>query len=389
MLGLGKHLDKFGFKERFEIMLSHLERVMKICRKYGFQPQMWSDMFFRLVYGGEYYTENKEASKEFFDKIPKDITLIYWDYYSYDYDRYNSMMKQHLGISEKIGFAGGAWKWTGFTPQNHFSLKTNESAIRACKDNKIDTFILTTWGDNGAEASVYSVLPTMFFTAEKAYSETVDTANFKTLTAISFDDFMAIDLPCRILGTEKEHNNASKFLFYDDILIGTFDSLVFEGLGKVYTKNSEKLDAVIKNAGHYSYLFSVQKKLCDVLTIKSELGKHIKSAYDTGDKDTLLFIAKEVLPNLKKRISDFYEAFKYQWHRENKSFGFEVQCARIGGLIARVDYVSERIFDFCSGNIPKIDELSETRLAFNYFEVDSIERLTYNLWSNTISPSVV
>ena len=48
MVGLGKYLEKNGYKNRFEILHYHLKRVLDIAGKYGFKPMMWSDMFFRL-----------------------------------------------------------------------------------------------------------------------------------------------------------------------------------------------------------------------------------------------------------------------------------------------------------------------------------------------------
>ena len=54
MVGLGKYLDKHGFKNRLTLLSEHLRRVLSIAKKYGFRPMMWSDMFFRLVNGGTY-----------------------------------------------------------------------------------------------------------------------------------------------------------------------------------------------------------------------------------------------------------------------------------------------------------------------------------------------
>lgn len=104
MLGRGRYLDQNGYKERFDLMVAHLGQVRRLCKKYGFEPQMWSDMFFRLVYGGEYYVEKEEIPMEVFDKIPKDIRLIYWDYYSTDGKRYDSMIKKHKEISKSSDY---------------------------------------------------------------------------------------------------------------------------------------------------------------------------------------------------------------------------------------------------------------------------------------------
>ena len=64
MLGLGKYLDKHGYHPRSEIMLKHLNEVVKLCNKYGFKPMIWSDMFFRMQYQGEYYIKTGSISDD-------------------------------------------------------------------------------------------------------------------------------------------------------------------------------------------------------------------------------------------------------------------------------------------------------------------------------------
>ena len=64
---------------------------------------------------------------------PEDVTLVYWDYYHTDYDHYVSMIESHKLLTDKITFAGGAWKWVGFAPINAYSNLTAESAVPACR----------------------------------------------------------------------------------------------------------------------------------------------------------------------------------------------------------------------------------------------------------------
>lgn len=391
MLGLGKYLDKHGYRPRFEIMVEHLEKVRALCRKYGFEPQMWSDMFFRLVFAGEYYVENTEISPELAAKIPQDIRLVYWDYYSPDTSRYDRMLQNHKKISPNIGFAGGAWKWTGFAPDNAYSIKTCGAALEACRKNRIESFLLTCWGDNGAEASIYSVLPAMYFCAQRAYDgdSSFDKSGFKTLTGMEWDNFTALDLPNRVTGAENERNNASKFLLYNDVLMGTFDSLVYEGMNALYLRHAQRLGEIRATAGRYAYLFDTMEKLCRVLSVKAELGCRMKKAYVQKDRASLREIALWDFPKLSEALHAFYQAFMTQWHKENKSFGFEVQCIRLGGLMARSDYAAQRLLRYTEGMLSCIDELEQPRLPFAYFDELGLERMIYNLWNVTISPSVV
>ncbi|MDF2801389.1 MAG: hypothetical protein K0S61_1292 [Anaerocolumna sp.] len=389
MVGLGKYLDKYGYTERFDIMITHLERVIKICEEYGLEPQMWSDMFFRLVSGNYYSVDIDEGAKELFNKIPRNVKLIYWDYYATNYEHYKKNLEIHKNITDNVGFAGGAWKWTGFAPDNAYSLITGEKSMKACKDNNIGDFLLTCWGDNGGEASVYSILPSIYFYAENAYSDVFTKDNFKTLTGIEFDDYMKVDLPNRLVQSDYERNNASKYFLYNDILIGTFDSLIFDGIDKIYENHAKALKEISKKSKKYGHVFKSLEMLCRVLELKANLGVTLKKAYDLHDVEELKLIKDKVLPVLNQRLKEFYNSYFEQWHHDNKSFGFEVQCIRLGGLTNRVEYVIKRLEQYLDKNISKIEELEIDRKPFSYFETKNLDKLIYNLWNVIVTPSVM
>ena len=80
MLGRGKYYDLHGPENRFDILLSHLQRVCALADEYGFKPMMWSDMFYRIANGGSYYKVNSEFDPSIREQIPKNLSLVYWDY---------------------------------------------------------------------------------------------------------------------------------------------------------------------------------------------------------------------------------------------------------------------------------------------------------------------
>jgi hypothetical protein len=402
MLGLGKFLDQNGYQNRFTIMVEHLKRVQEILHRYGFTAMMWSDMFFRLLANGEYYSLKEEQLKsELLQHVPKDIELVYWDYYSRDYQHYAENLATHYRISDRIGFAAGAWKWTGFAPENSFSQVAGKEAMKACVEKGVNTFLVTCWGDNGAEASALSVLPTLFYYAELAYQyeslvdrefniEKEYSEYFKLATGISFAEFMLLDSPNEVFKeTTYTHSNACKFLLYNDVLIGTFDSIVKDETRKAYKDKRNQLVAVAETDTRYSYLFQTLSSLCHLLEEKADLGVEIKKSYDKKDFDKLREIAESKIPEVLKRLDQFIRDFRYQWHKENKSFGFEIQLIRLGGLKERLYYAKEQILLWTEGGIERIDELEEERLPFAYFEQDDGSRLNYNLWNVIVSPAVM
>ena len=402
MLGLGKFLDQHGYQNRFTIMVTHLKRVQEILHRYGFTAMMWSDMFFRLLANGEYYSLKEEQLKsDLLQHVPKDIDLIYWDYYSRDYHHYEQNIATHLKISDRIGFAAGAWKWTGFAPENSYSQAAGLQAMKACVEKGVKTFLVTCWGDNGAEASAFSVLPTLFYYAELAYqfkdiSEKGFTAwkeysdYFKLATGISWNEYMLLDSPNEVFKeTDYTHSNACKFLLYNDVLIGTFDSIVNSKITKAYEEKKTRLAAVAEANTRYSYLFQTLSSLCFLLEEKADLGVEIKEAYDKKDFVRLREIAESKIPEVIKRLEQFQRDFRYQWHKENKSFGFEIQLIRLGGLKERLYYAKEQILLWTEGGIERIDELEVERLPFAYFEEDDGSKLNYNLWNVIVSPAVM
>ncbi|HWT75020.1 MAG TPA: beta-N-acetylhexosaminidase [Mobilitalea sp.] len=392
MVGLGKYLDEHGFSKRFDIMEKHLERVLSITRKYSLEAEMWSDMFFRLAYGGQYYVENQEM--EYTPNIPEDVKLVYWDYYSVDTEHYASMFSQHKKLTTNIGFAGGAWKWTGFAPHNRYSLSIGKAALEACRKHNISSVVITAWGDDGAEASPFSILPALYSDAEYIYADTdaasgsMDKAKFEVLTGITFDQFMAIDAVNLPVDKEQDINNASKFLLYNDPFIGTFDSVISDGITDYYKETSDKLAKLIDNQ-EFGYMFRAMSALCKVLSEKADLGVRIRKAYTSGDREILAEIADGTIPSIIQNLEVFLEAFEEQWRIDNKTFGFEVQCIRIGGLKQRLQYARDMLHRYLQKEITQIDELAVNYLPYAYWDIDNIKELNYNLWKNIVTPSVM
>ena len=108
MVGLGKYRDKHGDNDRFEIINRHLHKVCDIADKYGFKPMIWSDMFCKLAVSSfDYYsTADLEAIRKKAN-LPENLTLVYWDYYSTDYNRYSNMIEKNKAFGRPVAFAGG------------------------------------------------------------------------------------------------------------------------------------------------------------------------------------------------------------------------------------------------------------------------------------------
>lgn len=369
-LGLGRYLDLNGYENRFEIMNQHLDKVVSIAERHGLKPMIWSDMYFRLgSKHGEYYDENVHIPKEAIDSIPENVQLVYWDYYHENEDFYLSFIQKHKDLGSDTVFAGGAWTWNGISPNYGRAFKTTEAALTACKKEGLQEVFTTLWGDNGAETPLTTALPVMQLFAEHTYSETVEkerlAERFHFCTGNRLDDFLLLNRLDETPGVMEDNlrsSNASKFLLWQDVLIGLFDENI-RGLDMNlhYKQLVRELKAAKERNPRASLLFDFYEKLANVLSVKSEMGIRIKDAYDHQDKETTSSLLRE-MQALIKEVGALHHKHREVWFSLNKPFGWEVIELRYGGLAARLNTAHFRIQQWIEGEIDRVEELEEKRL---------------------------
>ena len=368
MLGRGKHLDIHGYETVNTIMIRHLDRIREIAKKYDYEIMLWSDMYFRPWNNGRYGGIPKcEMPREVVEGFPKDVIPVYWDYYQTSEQKYSDMIENHLQLSKNVWFAGGSWSWYGMIPFNRFTIESMLPAIDACRKHKIKNVFMTMWGDDGAECSHFSQLPSLFYLAEYAKGNTDEAnikAKFKRLIGIDFDKFMEIDCPNDVVEYTGGPKNPSKYMLYSDYFNDFMDYTVKPGAGKRYEEFAKNLHATAKTSRKYGYVFDCAAKLCDVLAIKYELGLRTRRAYEAGDKAELERLAKNEYVKVAKLMDIYGKAFEKQWFADNKTCGFDIQDQRIGAIIRRTDACRRRILDYVNGKIDRIEELDEALLPY-------------------------
>ena len=419
MVGLGAYLDRHGYQDRNEIMCRHLDRVVEICRGYGFKPMMWSDMFFRLAYGGEYYDlDDKPFPPEVHERLRPDVGLVYWDYYHTGKDDYSSMIKRHKCFPNEIIFAGGAWKWGGLLPELRYSEAITRPALSACVDAGITEVFATGWGDDGAECSAFTVLPILQLFAETGYrnaavssgagrgnegnSETCNggahgcginndalASRFKACTGGVWDDFFLLDNPNDTTETRSDTVNTTKPLLYQDVMLGLLDRHVDPAVFPAHFRRcADELAAAAGRNGDWGYIFEHAATICRLLERKCTVGLEITEAYLGGDRDGLRHIADVVLPGLQKLTDDVIYSFERQWNTENKPHGLEVIHIRLGAIRVRLEAAARRIKAYLSGEVQRLEELESERLGFNGPLGDGEDINTHcNLWQNIVTAS--
>ena len=398
LVGLGRYLIQHGFQNRSLLMCQHLERVLDISDKYGFHCQMWSDMFFKLMSADGQYDRDVEIPEETrvsLDRLKDRVTLVYWDYYQDSEEKYNRNFQNHHKISQDIAFAGGAWKWIGFTPHNHFSRLVAIEANKACRRNHVKEVIVTGWGDNGGETSQFSILPALQIWAELAYRNDLDklAEHFLVSTGLVFDDFMKVDLANLLpdLPENLSGINPNRYIFYQDILCPLLERHIRPEEDKQHFEAAaQSLQEVSLKAGEYSYLFETQAQLNALLALKIAVTSGIQKAYGAGDKPRLAELAEKELPLLYQKVEDFAEQFSHQWQQENKIFGLDTIDIRFGGLLKRIKRAQERLQQYTTGQLDSVEELEQEILPFNdFYKEQGLIATTANQWHTIATASTI
>jgi hypothetical protein len=384
-IGLGKYLDRNGYGNRYEILLNHLNRVCEIAKKYGYDVLMWNDMFFRLMQNGQYLTEKViDFPEEVIAKIPDNCGMVSWDYYSKTRDVYDAMIASSKKLSSNVWFAGGAWTWSCFSPHNSYSIFRNKLAIPACIEGGVRNVIFTMWGDNGAECPYFSALAMLMHAAALAEGLTEEEmkARFREITGEEYDAFMELELTNFVYGKETTIGSANygKNRLYDDPFLGIVSKNTVGADASHYKEYAKMLRKRAEESKRFDFLFESAAALCDCLEIKFDLPSRTRELYSAGDREGLRTLAKTDYTELISRLERFHRAFRKQWYTANKTYGFEVQDLRLGGLMQRIKSCRERLLEYADGEIAEIAELAE--------EVFPIEDGNIHYWK-TVSACIL
>lgn len=384
-IGLGRYLGTHPYTDRVELFSRHLAKVIKICQKYDFVPMIWSDMYFRLNSVNEEYYRDTPLPESTLKLIPEGITFVYWDYYHDDKAIYNNMFKFHKQTKRDVVFGGGSWRWKGFTPAIEKSLQYSEQALLSCIENDCKSVFMTAWGDNGNECSLVTVLPCLALYSNMDYfssssREDIDSM-LRAIVDEPLDRMLLLDLLDRPDGRVLAPSyNPSKFLLYQDPLVGIFDKQVKENFSENYRKTGIILHKASKESKNFSLNYEVLAVLADIMTYKVDLGVKLRKAYQENDKESLSQIIINI-PYIIDKLDEFNRLFRKQWFQEFKQFGYDVIDGRLGYLRNRILTAEDLVKRYLNGEIEKIEELETEILPYNGDEYET----SWNWWIRNVT----
>lgn len=351
MMARGKYREIHGDRDPAEVFFRHAGKVCELAASYGLKPEAWADMFVR----------HKDKAV-----IPENLTLRSWEYSLKDEKAYSDMIAECETLTNKVSFGSGVHKWYGTVPLNEYSESTFIPAINAARV-RCDDFLVTLWGDDGAECSHnavwYSLLKIANAAREEQYSADEEDKIALAITGHNMSELIALDLPNKVFdGKADKPVNVSKYLLYEDVFYGNADFTATEKFIPYFVKAKNELTRLAKKGGILKEVYEEEAALSAVLEKKCGIRNLLRAAYENGDKAGLSRLSDKLL-DIKSAVEEFYKAAEKRWLKDNKAFGIEILSIRLGGLIARLDFCSRRVKAYVKGEIEEIEELAEADLS--------------------------
>ena len=353
-MGLGKYLKQHGYRDATEVYMEHLQKVLDISKKYFEKPMIWSDMIFDS-HDGRQYNENYRISDEVIASTPKDVSLVFWNYYRDNYEWYDALLTQHDRFPNETCFGGGIWTWDGLAPNLTYTLKTMDPAMRACLAHDVDTVIATLWvsGNNGAD--YHQALPGLTVFSEICYlGEACTHADIykASETLCGVDEALYNAISDIYMGYKGAVSLAKGFVYCDllvDLMCYDVDyTAALETMKKAY----EVIDAH-KDYQHREFFLSMYR----IAMVRCQLLGGLRTAYKAGDRAFLEKAANELIPTLLAEFDAFYPQFLALWRKSYKGFGLEMYTHDFGGTILRLKDTKAILESYLSGELASIEEL--------------------------------
>ena len=359
-VGMGRYYQQHGPQNRHDILTRHLQRVTEICQSHGFQPMMWSDMFFRLgSASGDYYDRDVHVPEETIARIPP-VDMVYWDYYHMEEEFYLHHLDEHARMGRSTAFAGGIWIWSGFLPHIRRTDATMRPALKACAQRNVQTVLATMWGDDGAETNPFLAMNQLPIFSESCWQgcdvpeEEIRLAG-ECLTQMDDRCFRAMG---EFYPSEREHCTGKSLIWCD--LLYPLANFGFEAMD-VAAARMRRAEAVL--ADYANTLEGRYAQLCmQTAAKKGEVVAELRARYLADDRAYLTKVAEADIPELTALYEKLAEVHRQLWERDMKRYGWEVLCIRYGGAIARLKDVQDEIRRYLKGELERIEVLHEEPL---------------------------
>ncbi len=374
-LGRGVYMDRHGYRDGFELFNRHLSHVVAMCHERGLEPMIWSDMYFRLGSAtGDYYDRASSVPDEARQAIPKDVQLVYWDYYHTDEGFYEEWIRRHRDLGFDPVVCSGVWTWAAPWHGTNYTEARAGACVRACWRAGVKALFFTMWGDDGSMCDFDSAMTGLTYVSELAWGGDVNeaqaAARYEALTGGDYQASRAAGMLSFFEPQGVPDGDVTSGLWgwptlWDDPLLGIYwhDKRAQRGQAwdevlAHYRQISQTLapwldrDDVDTRGGDLRHAALIAGVLLEKVALRSRL----ETAYRDRDTDGLRQACSGA-HGLIDRLHALDASYRRQWLGRNKPFGLEVVQVRLAGLIRRYRELIDRVEELIDGKIDRIAEL--------------------------------
>ncbi len=366
-VGTGKFEKLHGKESVFSILTRHLKKVVELCNKHGFKPMMWSDMFFRAgSKTNDYYDKESVIPKKVAKEIPKEMELVYWDYYHEEKETYDHFIKRHRELGSEPLMGSGVWTWNKFWYDHKFTYRTVGPCIEACREAKVKDVFFTMWGDRGGFCDYDSSFAGLAYSAELAFTGTANDDVLeqkfnKLFNGASYRDILILANCC--------YMNFPQILWDDPLMqlgIGSFtgeQEARWDGGYNRYDfessfadiKKAVKALEKAKDRGDGGSI-TLAKALANAVYCKMSFVKEYLKAYQSKNNRKAVAKVLPLLKDYKKYLTRFNKELRAMWFRNNKPMGFESIQIKQAGQLERTNEAILRLEEFIAGQADTMPE---------------------------------
>lgn len=358
-LGSGAYKRKNGERSGYDIFMEHMTKIREMCKEFNFEPMIWSDMYFRLCSTTHnYYDTESNVPENVKEVTPRDIKLVYWDYYHLDPEFYDGMIRKHRDLAGEPLMGSALWTWYRFCYDYKQTIDRIKPCLESCRRMGVKDFFFTMWGDDGAYCDFETVIPGLLHGAELAYGRTGEEVERldKIAAAMNSVLFSQTLLSSRMNYQEDFRDNGVStpaVLIWDDLLYGI--GWRFLRLDEDNYRNAfrAELEASLDGQTECAYSAAVSRVLLGKINIREAMLK----AYKEKDMATLRELSAVQLPELVKNVAALEVELRRQWKAHYKYEGLEVIQIRLAGVKARTQETIYRLEEFVNGETDRIAEL--------------------------------
>ena len=326
-LGFGNFYKENGFVPQKEIFMDHLIKVNEICLNHGYKDvYIWSDMFFRMGSKTEsYYDLNIVLDKDYMDRVPSNVGLVYWDYYNSNSELVEAMVQKHLDTNRKVIFASGTWVWTKLTYDKKKTDSTAFVHVDVSLKLGIEEICFTQWQDDGSYCEYDSIMLGLYDVQNHIHKETLDKSIYTDITKNNYDNSVLVS----------EFNNLGVLpinLLWDDLILGIY-------MNDRFGFDYKSIDPIIENFKRFINKLEENKiegyvlQLAHILKLKLQIRRDLLDYYQNGK---LLKPLESLLMEFKERNDQLINWIRITWLSHNKIYGLEVLESRLEVFRSRV-----------------------------------------------------